>query len=123
MSFESKLQSKPCKFCHDQAQYHEQAMMEQLGIYVYGCSACKAEYLYYKNGRLGSYSLYTFFNGKKYRWTVTCSTSEARLFEVLNPDIYDVQARNFKLIHHFSQAPDISPINIKEKIPTYLLFS
>jgi len=119
----------PCKFCPNMAAHsplHElsaEAFMQRFSIYF--CSNCHAEYIYKKRGPLYSWSLYTTINEKVYRWSLLADHSSATLWLVKVPGVPGIRVnKGMKLIKAFDGdlIPDITPININDKVRTWLVF-
>jgi len=121
IALQLKFQPKECLFCKNNAKYFNNGRLENLGLNVYACHGCSAEYLYQDNGKLVMYSLY-FFRDKKYKWAVTCSSRKSRIFEILDADCSDPTKQNFSLINEFYIDQDINPLNIKDILSEYLLW-
>lgn len=118
---------KPCQFCSNMAGYAPLDEMEKHNVGVYYCHTCKAEYLFFRDARMASVSLYTAIKDKMYRWTVT-SVGSAQLWYVSVPGIPGVK-KNEGLVPIKSwdtsrgdTLPQLTPDNINEKLRTWLLF-
>lgn len=115
-----------CKFCQQDVLYRPLEELEHLGVKVYFCYDCSAEYLYWDNANLGSSfattSIYTTYKDKMYRWTTTGNS--AHLWYIKTPGIPGTRKNeNLELIKTFnSNLPDITPDNIQDKLSVYLLF-
>lgn len=112
-----------CQFCYKCTHYKPLKAMKDLGVDVYFCFACNAEYLVWQNSNIGSVSLYTTINEKMYRWTV--AGDRHTLWYVENPGVPGFETnKNLKhilSIDENSTKPVMTPNNIQEKIRTYLL--
>jgi hypothetical protein len=123
----SDFYNKDCQFCLKSATRSPLEEMARHGVDVYFCHTCKAEYLYWGDKELASWSLYTIHHDKMYRWTVAMEgfmSEGAQLWYVKEPGIPGVKPNSkLELIKTFMEdAPDITPENFPIKLPTYLVF-
>jgi hypothetical protein len=112
-----------CKFCQQEPEYKPLKEMSNLGVKVYFCFKCNAEYLYWQNDQLGSISLYLTLNNNMYRWTDSLNGFMI-LYHVYIPGIPGEKVNALKSIFCLTpeQAkPEITPDNIANKIRNYLL--
>lgn len=111
-----------CNFCQQQTKNATFGDLERYGMKVNFCHTCLAEYVFYSDGALSHWSLYTTINEKMYRWTVNSASAWLRL--IGTPGIPGVsQNEDLKNIRVFKEnIPEINPSNISEKLRTYLLF-
>lgn len=88
------------------------------------CYRCSAEYIYFLDEKPFSISLYTTINDKMYRWTTYRHCKDSQLWYVKNPGIPGVRRNSgLEFIKAFNlDAPKITPDNISNKLPIYLLF-
>jgi hypothetical protein len=100
--------------------------MEIHGVGVYFCYPCKAEYCqFWQSTVFANISLYTEINQEMYRWSVS-STGDAQLWYVGEPGEPGIRAnKKLESIKYFRtetvNVPTITPLNINEKIRTWLL--
>lgn len=121
---------KECRFCLKPPVSTPLDEMKRHNIEVYFCYTCKAEYLYWNDGELASWSLYITHHDKMYRWTVSVWQSETglkntgQLWYVKDPGIPGTRKNsNLQLIKTFTEDfPAITPENFPIKLPTYLIF-
>lgn len=97
-----------------------------MGVDVYFCHPCLAEYLYFRDSdNSNSCSLYTHLNGKQYRWTTT-ATGRATLWYIKTPGTTGKQiGRGLQSLFTLSvedNQPVITPENVARKIKTILVF-
>jgi hypothetical protein len=114
---------EPCRFCQQDVSYAPLDSMEGLGIKVYFCYTCSAEYMYSMHfNTFNSTSIYATFNNKMYRWSMTGNA--AHLWYIKTPGIPGCKEnKDLDLIKTFKDnLPDITPDNFIEKLSVYLLF-
>lgn len=112
-----------CQFCQKLVKYSPIERMESVGIEVYWCETCHAEYLRrVSEETIRSCSLYTIIDGRTYRWSVN-HVGYASLWHVVNPGIPG-QTMNGKNVWLYGtrEHKSITPQTVNEKIRTYLLF-
>ncbi len=115
-----------CKFCNNDANNKTLEEFDRFGMSIYFCSACKAEYITYKSGKLASTSLYSELNSKLYR--VSFNSHGLWLWYVGVPGIPGIPGvsknKEMKLLKSFNDeiVVDINLNNINDKIKYWLLF-
>lgn len=115
-----------CQFCKKEAPYKPLEEMEKLEVKVYFCFTCNAEYLVWKNGSLGSISLYTIINKKMYRWTDNLhgTVSLNYVKEPGEPGVRTNKLENILVLGPEVPKPSsVTPDNVEDKIRNYLIFS
>jgi hypothetical protein len=113
-----------CKFCNQEPEYKPLKEMENLGVRVFFCFTCNAEYLVWQNGSIGTISLYTIINDKMYRWT-DIQNGVVACYHIVRPGVPGESINESKIIFSLNPdqiKPDINPQNIAQKIRNYLLF-
>lgn len=125
--FQKHHQPKPCSHCGGFAGYVPIAEMDAHEVDVYFCTRCQAEFTYFRNsGLLASSSLYTTINSRMYRWC--CIRGTYQLWHIKEPGIPGkMKNGDREMIRAFSpnkgeSIPNITPLNIEEKIKTILVF-
>jgi hypothetical protein len=96
--------------------------MSRFGVGITFCHTCLAEYMFYRDGHLSHYSLYTTIGDRMYRWTQIKMYGYLRY--VAEPGVPGVSPnKGMQMIKSFTvDVPDITPTNINEKLRTYLVF-
>jgi len=115
-----------CRFCQHPTPHSPLEEMDRMGVDVYWCETCHAEYLYFKDSNYcNSCSLYTQLNDKHYRWT-TSATGYAFLWYIRELGIPGkLVNRDMNVLFSLSAGdnqPDITPDNVARKIKTMLIF-
>lgn len=100
--------------------------MEMVGIKVYWCDGCCAEYLYFEDDdQVNCCSLYTTINNKMYRWTTTASGA-THLCYIEHPGVPGKTINRDTIILFSTKdrgdLPVVTPHTVKQKIGIYLLF-
>jgi len=97
--------------------------MEIHNVIVYFCKPCKAEYIFFNDGMLAAVSLYTTIKNKMYRWSVI-SENNAQLWYVKFPGIPGFKANDgmSTVLSFNNKIPLLNPLNINQKVTTWLLF-
>lgn len=115
--------SMPCKHCEQMAVHAPLPKLELLGIHVYFCDPCKAEYVYHEDYTMWSESIYVTVNSKMFRWTRSALGS-GQIWFIGVPGIPGViENKEVSLIKHFDEdIPIINPSNIYKKLHTLLTF-
>jgi hypothetical protein len=114
-----------CQFCQQDATFAPLDEMKDYGVDVYFCHTCQAEYLVFqKTNFINSVSLYTTINKKMYRVTNIQNTL-VQLWYIKNPGIPGTRKNtDLSLIASFKEdLPKVTPLNIKDKVRTLLVFS
>jgi hypothetical protein len=122
--------SKECKFCGQLSTYAPLDEFKRFKIDIYYCHTCQAEYLYWSNGDISSWSLYTTINDRMYRITYSYPGAGevhgiTRLWYIQDPGNPGTRKNNgCSFISNFDniEMPEITPHNVNEKIRSYLLF-
>lgn len=118
---------KPCQFCNNEPVDSPVEEMSRYGVSVYYCHTCQAEYLYFRSGTCASVSLYTTISDRCYRWTVT-SANTAQLWHIKEPGVPGVKKNEGMVpVKSFDEKdgdhlPKLTPLNVNEKLRTWLLF-
>ena len=112
-----------CRFCGRVATYAPLEEMDRYNIRVYFCHPCQAEYLFWANDDAASWSLYTTYNGRMYRWTLSV-TGSAQLWHIKTPGIPGTRRNeNLEFIRGFvNDIPNMTPDNFLDKLSIYLVF-
>lgn len=85
----------------------------------YSCNRCKAYYLVHFNGRLESLILETFYRNLRYAVELIYVTKQTHIIRYpVDPEDTLVEVALLPFL-----AENITPSNIGEKLPTYLVFS
>lgn len=115
---------QPCKFCQQDVLYRPIEELEHLGVKVYFCYDCSAEYLYWGSDSIDSVSIYTTYRERMYRWTVISGGTSAHLWYIKTPGVPGSRKNeDMELIKTFKEdLPIITPDNFIEKLSVYLLF-
>lgn len=110
-----------CKFCSEIIVPIGAEHMNQLGILVYSCEPCAAEYLYWSGSMsLSAIALYTTFNNKMYRWSQ--STSGLNVINISNEKEKLGATFPNQTLKKFKGNIEINPQNISSKIGMMLTF-
>jgi len=120
---------KPCKFCSQPAGYAPiDAQSETNRLCVYFCHTCNAEYVYFRDNKIISESLYTGINNRVYRYTIAYGDI-GQIWYVEKPGIPGaVVNKGMKLLKSFNPGkncdttPILTPQNVNEKLRTWLVF-
>jgi len=115
-----------CKFCKESTVDKSLNVTPQRNMKVDFCETCHAEYVYWVDTDKTPYAvhLYTTINDKLYRWSFYEDEQEGRLWYYEEPGIPGLKpnrkAKLLKVFHDYF--PDITPVNITDKVKMILLF-
>lgn len=111
-----------CRFCKNPAQHKPLKEAQLVGVEVYFCFNCGAEYSTYGDRENIYYSLYTFINNKLYRWSLGGTT--VYLSHIGMPGEPGVRVNEeVKVILAFPEEEiNVNPQNVNDKTKTILLF-
>lgn len=115
-----------CRFCQQPVPYSPIDQASKMGLDIYWCQTCQAEYLYFRDSTFASScSLYTQIKDKTYRWTTT-ATDRSILWYVKTPGTPKITInKDCELLYSMGpedNQPNITPNNIQHKVKTYLIF-
>lgn len=114
-----------CRYCQRDAIYVPLRVSDRRTFEVHYCFDCNAEYVDYGSNNGLAIHLYTKFNDKMYRWSITEHEkgSAGYLWYVGEPGEPGVRPnRKLKLLKHFNEPHTIIPSNVESKIRFMLLF-
>lgn len=119
-----------CKFCNkDLGEIYlssdDEAPLNQGRPTSHDCDNCNTRYVYMRSGALYGYTLWSYYNGKKFcahfymnipeDYVKAGVVPKARRFALTREGIIEIFTLDFY--------PDITPSNFQKKLPTLLIFS
>ncbi len=115
---------KECLYCRDPATYSPIEGAEKLGIKIYFCYPCQAEFTFSEDYISWTQSLYTTINGKAYRCGGFTGSDTFTIWIIKKPGVPGLFInKDMKCLMTFKEGfSNINPDNVKDKIKTCLMF-
>lgn len=110
-----------CRYCNKDAPYTPLEKYEKLGIKIYFCVSCQAEYVF-QHEHAWSESIYISIGHRMFRWTLIGRSGQ--IWHIGKPGVPGhLENQELSFLKEFRyNIPNITPNNIHQKLQTWLPF-